>query len=198
LGNYRLDNNLPQAQAGHWRKSPVAWLGSWSLMATHTMKRITILVLVCITWCGIAADAPICTDQSNIQGVWLADSASDDGQKVKEAAGFQYVFKGDKLTIRDASGEEMKYSFKLDTASNPKLFVLQPEQMLTNDEMICNVAYELKGDSLKVALACPGSRPTEISDKNNQMLIILKRKNPGNSTAPEQHSQTNNRATPLH
>ena len=135
------------------------------------------LVLVCVSLCGAAADAPKSTDQTNIQGVWLAQSASDNGYKVEEAAGCQYAFSGDKLTIRDASGKEMKYSFKLDTTSNPKLFVLQPEQTLTN-ATLCSVAYELSGDSLKIAMACPGSRPTELSDKNNQMLIVFKRKSP--------------------
>jgi len=34
----------------------------------------------------------------------------------------------------------------------------------------------LDGDSLKIVVAPPGLRPTEISDKNNQELIICKRK----------------------
>ena len=89
---------------------------------------------------------------------------------------YQYVFRGDKVTFKDETGKEMKYSFKLDTASNLKLITIRPVETLTNAKPV-SVAYELDGDSLKIVIAPAGSRPTEISDKNNQELIICKRKN---------------------
>ena len=90
---------------------------------------------------------------------------------------YQYVFRGDKVTFTDETGKEMKYSFELDTASHLKLITIRPEETLTNSTPV-SVAYELVGDSLKIVVAPPGSRPTEISDKNNQELIICKRKGP--------------------
>ena len=131
------------------------------------------LVLVCASCCGVADRAPKFTDQANIQGVWLAQSESQNG-KIKNVT-YQYVFRGDKLTFRDETGKEMKYSFKLDTTSNLKLIITQPEETLTNSTPV-SVAYELAGNSLKIVVAAPGLRPTEISDKNNQELIICKRK----------------------
>lgn len=71
----------------------------------------------------------------------------------------------------------MKYSFRLDTANDPKLCIIQPVETLPNSKPV-GVAYELDGDSLKIVVADPASRPTEISDKNNQELIICKRKSP--------------------
>jgi uncharacterized protein (TIGR03067 family) len=133
------------------------------------------LALVCASFCGIAADATKSTDQARIQGVWLAQSESQNGHKRKVA--YEYVFRGDKLTFKDDDGKEMKYSFKLDTASNLKLLIIQSEEALTNSTPV-SVAYELDGDSLKIVVAASGSRPTEISDKNNQELIICKRKSP--------------------
>ena len=133
------------------------------------------LVLVCASWCGVAGDAPKSTDQANIQGVWLAQSESQNG-KIKNVT-YQYVFRGDKVTFTDETGKEMKYSFKLDTISNLKLIIIQPEETLTNSTPV-SVAYELDSDSLKIVVAPPGLRPTEISDKNNQELIICKRKGP--------------------
>ena|SRR5690348_14100705 len=133
------------------------------------------LVLVCASLCGIAADAPKSTDQASIQGVWLAQSESQNGHKKNVT--YQYVFRGDKVTFKDESGKEMKYSFKLDTASNLKLIIIRPEETLTNSTPV-SIAYELDGNSLKIVVAPPGSRPTEISDKNNQELIICKRKSP--------------------
>jgi uncharacterized protein (TIGR03067 family) len=133
------------------------------------------LVLVCGSMCGIAADAPKSTDQASIQGVWLVQTESQNGHKKNVT--YQYFFRGDKLTFKDESGKEMKYSFKLGTASNLKFFIIEPEERLTNSTAV-SVAYELDGDSLKIVVASPGSRPTEISDKNNQELIICKRKSP--------------------
>lgn len=69
----------------------------------------------------------------------------------------------------------MKYSFKLDTSGSLKLITIQPADTLTNSTPV-SVAYELDGDLLKIVVAPPGLRPTEISDKNNQELIICKRK----------------------
>ena len=133
------------------------------------------LALVCACLRGIAADTPKPTDQASIQGIWLAQTESQNGQKRNVA--YQYVFRGDKFTFKDESGKEMKYSFKLDTASNLKLLVIQPAESRTNSTPV-SVAYELAGDSLTIVVAAPGSRPTEISDKNNQELIICKRKSP--------------------
>ncbi|MGA2247093.1 MAG: TIGR03067 domain-containing protein, partial [Verrucomicrobiota bacterium] len=109
------------------------------------------------------------------QGVWLAQSESQNCHKRDVA--YQYVFRGDKLTFKDGSGKEMKYSFKLDTASNLKCFNIQPEETLTNSTPV-SIAYELDGDSLKIVIADPGSRPTGISDTNDQELIMCKRKSP--------------------
>ena len=133
------------------------------------------LILFCASLRGIAGDAPKSSDQANIQGIWLAHSESQNGRKKNVT--YQYVFKGDKLTFRDETGKEMKYSFKLETASKLKLITIRPEETLTNSTPV-SVAYELDGDSLKIVVAAPGSRPTEISDKSNQELIVCKRKSP--------------------
>lgn len=113
------------------------------------------------------------SDQARIQGVWLAQTESQNGQKRNVT--YQYVFRGDSLVFIDESGKEMKYSFKLDTASKLKLLVIQPAESIASSTPV-SVAYELAGDSLTLVVAAPGSRPTEISDKNNQELIVCKRK----------------------
>lgn len=132
-----------------------------------------ILVLVCTLSCGVAGDSAKSTDYANLQGAWLAHSESQNG--IKKNVTYQYVFRGDKIIFIDETGKEMKYSFKLDTTGKLKLIIIQPEEMLTNSTPV-SVAYELDGDSLKIVVAPPGLRPTEISDKNNQELIICKRK----------------------
>ena len=134
---------------------------------------LILLLVVCALSCGGAGDAVKSTDQANIQGVWLAQSESQNG--IKKDVTYQYVFKGDKVTFTDETGKEMKYSFKLDTDSNLKLIIIRPVDMVTDTTSV-SVAYELKGDSLKIVVAPPNMRPIEISDKYDQELIICKRK----------------------
>jgi len=134
---------------------------------------LMILLLVCALSCGDAGDAATSTDQENIQGAWLGQTESLNG--IQKDVSFLYVFKGDTFSFTDETGKEMKYSFRLDTTGNPRLIIIRSEDTLTNPTPV-SVGYELNGDSLKIVVAPPGLRPTEISDKNNQELIICKRK----------------------
>lgn len=133
------------------------------------------LLLVGASLCGCAGDAPKSTDEENIQGVWLAQTESQNGHKKNVT--YQYDFQGDKVTFRDETGKEMKYSFKLEAISGLKLLTIQPEETSTNATPV-SVAYDLNGDSLTLVIAAPGSRPTDLSDKNDQELIICQRKSP--------------------
>ena len=134
---------------------------------------LIILILVCALSCGDAGDAATSTDQENIQGAWLGQTESLNG--IQKDVSFLYVFKGDTVSFTDETGKEMKYSFRLDTTGNPRLLIIRSEDTLNNPTPV-SVGYELNGDSLKIVVAPPGLRPTEISDKNNQELIICKRK----------------------
>lgn len=134
---------------------------------------LIILVLVCALSCGDAGDAAKSTDQANLQGAWLAQSESQNGKKWNVS--YLYVFRGDKLFFTDETGKEVTYSFKLDTTGSLKFIIIQPDETL-NISTPVSIAYELDGDSLKIVVAPPGLRPTEISDKNSQELIICKRK----------------------
>ncbi|MFT3680852.1 MAG: TIGR03067 domain-containing protein [Ferruginibacter sp.] len=134
---------------------------------------LIILVFVFALSCRFAGDAAKSTDKANIQGTWLAQSESQNG--IKKNVSYLYVFTEDKVTFTDETGKEIKYSFKLDTTGNPRLMIIQSDDTLINPAPV-SVAYELDGDSLKIVVAPPGLRPTEISDKNNQELIICKRK----------------------
>ena len=65
----------------------------------------------------------------------------------------------------------------METASKLKLITIRPEEMPADSTPV-SVAYELDGDSLTLVIAPAGSRPTGISDKNDQELIVCKRKSP--------------------
>lgn len=129
------------------------------------------LVLVCASWSSLAECAPIASDQDRIQGVWLAQTESQNGQKKKVA--YRYIFRGDKVKFFDENGTQTTYTFKLEPIRNPKLCIIRAAG--ANSKPV-SVAYQLNGDSLKIVVANPGSVPKDISDRNNQELIICKRK----------------------
>lgn len=134
---------------------------------------LIILVLVCTLSCCVVRDTAKSNDQANLQGIWLAQTESQNGKKWNVS--YLYVFRNDKLFFTDETGKEVTYSIKLDTNGSLKFIVIQPDMTL-NISTPVNIAYELNGDSLKIVVAPQGLRPTEISDKNNQELIICKRK----------------------
>ena len=134
---------------------------------------IILLVLVGALSCGVAGVAAKSTDQARLQGTWLAQTESQNG--ITKNVSYLYVFNGDKVVFTDETGKEMKYSFKLDTTGSPKFIIIQPEETAADSTPV-SVAYELDGNSLKIVVAPAGLRPKEISDKNDQELIVCKRK----------------------
>jgi uncharacterized protein (TIGR03067 family) len=132
-----------------------------------------ILSLVYALSCGESKVAKVSDDQKDIQGIWLAQTESVNG-KTKEVS-YVYEFKGDQLSFKDETGKEMKYLFNLDTMGNVKLIVIRPINTVADSTPI-SVGYALNGDLLKIVVAPPGLRPNELSDKNDQELIICKRK----------------------
>lgn len=151
------------------------WFGfTPDLFNLHNMRKnyLFILAVVSALSCRVSGDAIKSTDQANIQGTWLAQSESQNG--IQKDVSYRYVFKGDKITFTDETGKEMKYSFRLDTTGSPRLMIIQPVEAL--DSTTVSVAYKLNGDSLTIVIAPPGLRPTEISGKNNQELIVCRRK----------------------
>ncbi|MBG9377401.1 TIGR03067 domain-containing protein [Panacibacter sp. DH6] len=134
---------------------------------------LLILCLVCTLSCGVDGEKEKANDQVNIQGVWLAQTESQNG--ITKNVSYQYIFRGDKVTFIDETGKEMQYTFRLNTSGNPRLLIIRPAET-PNDSAAVSVAYELHGDSLKIVVAPAGLRPAEISDNNDQELIICKRK----------------------
>lgn len=121
---------------------------------------------------AMAGGSPNASDHDGLQGVWLAQSESQNGRTWDVT--YQYVFDGDRLTFRDENGKVAKYTFKLETAGDLKLMTITPEEASADSGPV-SVAYELEADALTIVIAPAGSRPTEISDRNDQELIVCTR-----------------------
>ena len=131
------------------------------------------LVLACAPLSSLAGSAPKSTDQETLQGVWLAQTESRNGHTKK--VDYQYTFKGDEVTFRDETGKETKYRFTLETGGNPRLIALKSPDAPADTAPV-KVAYALNRDALTIVIAPAGSRPMEMSDRNDQELIVCKRK----------------------
>jgi uncharacterized protein (TIGR03067 family) len=146
------------------------------LKSNTTFMKIFIItfILSLITFSGVYAESSAADDQKNLQGTWIVQSATEDGRPFNFAD--EVVFDGDKFTIRGKIAKEEKNSFQLDASKKPKRLIAIPLQHAPNSAP-GQVAYELDGDRLKLVLGPPDKSPTEISDKQ-QKLIILKRSKP--------------------
>jgi uncharacterized protein (TIGR03067 family) len=134
---------------------------------------LPLFILINAISCGGIKNAVTPTDQAAIQGTWLAQTESLNG--IKKDVTFVYEFKGNEITFTDETGAQVKYLFTLETAGNLKFITLLPAEKTDNPTPV-SVAYELKGNWLTLVIAPAGKRPTEISDKNDQELIVCKRK----------------------
>lgn len=140
---------------------------------------LTSLVLAGLALCGVAlsgcaARGAMCADRAGLQGTWLGHTESLNGHT--KSVDFRYVFSGDRVTFRDETGMETTYTFTLNAGDGLTFLTIVPASPPNSTPV--SVAYALDGDSLTLVVAPPGSRPTDISDRNNQELIVCRRKRP--------------------
>ncbi len=140
---------------------------------------LTSLVLAGLALCGVAlsgcaARGAMCADRAGLQGTWLGHTESLNGHT--KSVDFRYVFSGDRVTFRDETGMETTYTYTLNAGDGLTFLTIVPASPANSTPV--SVAYALDGDSLTLVVAPPGSRPTDISDRNNQELILCTRKRP--------------------
>jgi uncharacterized protein (TIGR03067 family) len=128
----------------------------------------------------VAADNPkddkkAKTDLDKFQGSWLGLEITYNGEKApKEAAEkVKFMIKGDKWTVEQPDGNELKGTLKLDQKKKPKEL-----NAATDDGRTILGIYEIDGDKLKLCYAEPGSeRAKEFSSKagSGHTLAVYKR-----------------------
>lgn len=147
-------------------------LGGWALCGSLLCGGLC--VGLCGGLSGCAARGATCADRAGLQGTWLAQSESLNGHTKR--VDFRYVFSGDQVTFRDETGMETTYTFTLNAGDGLTFMAIVPAE--SPDSPPVSVAYALDGDALTLVIAPPGSRPTDISDRNDQELIVCRRKRP--------------------
>jgi RNA polymerase sigma-70 factor (ECF subfamily) len=117
-----------------------------------------------------AKDDKAKTDQEKLQGTWIAQSGERDGEKLDEAQ----LKNWEKLTFADdkytrEGGERIEGKFTIYPDRTPKEIDLE-----VNVHLFVGI-YELKGDTLKLALKL-ADRPTKFESKGGTLIIFKKEK----------------------
>ncbi|MGI8955779.1 MAG: TIGR03067 domain-containing protein [Chthoniobacterales bacterium] len=142
------------------------------------MKRTTITSIAAQVAIGVfAAVSAMAGDQEDIQGSWALKSASVDGREMPNVSG-TYIFTGETLIRRIKAGMERKATFKLETASIPKVLVVQREDSAHTKPD--RTPYALEGDTLKISFPTPDETAPDVSDKG-RVLFTLKRTKTGSA-----------------
>jgi uncharacterized protein (TIGR03067 family) len=143
------------------------------MFATKLMSAVA--VMLAITFLGAAADDEKAkSDKELLQGTWNAVSGERDGEKLNEFQlknWEQMIFNDDKFT-REGS-EKKEGTFAIDPKKDPKEIDLN--LTVKGQAATWMGIYELKGDTLKLALSA-GGRPTELTSKGGGVLIVFERK----------------------
>jgi uncharacterized protein (TIGR03067 family) len=140
-----------------------------------TMRRLSasVLVLAAMLVAGRGlGDDKAKSDRELLQGTWKAVSGERDGEKMSEAQLKNWEemhFKDDTFT-REGS-EKKEGTFALDPQKDPKEIDLN--LTVKGQAATWPGVYELKGDTLKLALKA--GRPTALESKGG-VLIVFERK----------------------
>lgn len=132
-------------------------------------------------------------DMEKIQGAWEADdssymnSAPPHAAPAQTDATFQYVFRGDKLTLEFGGKVMAAYTFTLDPTKSPPAIdmhfaatdsmsiVERGILFLASQQPILGI-YRVSGNELVICQAIDGgARPTEFSAKQGHLHFVLRR-----------------------
>jgi uncharacterized protein (TIGR03067 family) len=120
------------------------------------------------------------SDQDKIQGTWVCESVSSNGEFLPAEArkAIQFTFKGDKVTVHIGDKDTKREStFKLDPSKKPREITMR----MKDSEKELKGIYAFDGESLKICAGALGDeRPTGFVAKkgNNLLLVELKRAKP--------------------
>ncbi len=132
-------------------------------------------------------------DIEKIQGAWQVDDSSYVNPAAPHAApgqtelAFQYVFRGDKLTMELGGKVVAAYTFTLDPTKNPPTIDMHfaaTDSMSLVERGIMYLAsqhpvqgiYRLSGNELMICQAIDGgTRPNDFSPKQGDLHFVLRR-----------------------
>jgi len=122
---------------------------------------------------GICMGADKKDDKDKLQGEWVVESFSIDGEKMPAVKGMKLAVKGDVLThlgFPARSLDEFKFSIRVDATKSPKHLDLE-----FKEEVSWGI-YKLEGDTLTYCRAKnEGERPAEFKGGRGVVLFVCKR-----------------------
>ncbi|HEX4796132.1 MAG TPA: TIGR03067 domain-containing protein [Humisphaera sp.] len=129
----------------------------------------------------IAADKPKdigAQDRQKLQGAWqFVQELHGDSDTSDEGKHCQFIFDGDKFTVKKDDKEILSGTFTIDTAKSPAqidLKILKDDEEERNGQTSLGI-YQLDGDKLKVCACEPSrdQRPGEFATKGTDLLMVV-------------------------
>lgn len=127
----------------------------------------TVFFFMLIAAPSVLAADPNQVDQGKLQGTWEAQTFEVEGKALAWEKDL-YVFSGTMVTIKEESGSRAG-SYKLNASSNPRqIDLILPKVTLP-------FIYEIKGNTLKLALPKGRKRATSFNSKEFAVLTLTRK-----------------------
>jgi RNA polymerase sigma factor (sigma-70 family) len=130
-------------------------------------------------------------DKDRLQGTWTViahDTLGRPASKEFLARKHQWVFRGDKLTLKDKDGVGQEGTFRIDPRKKPRVLdatfpggLAPGARAVVPEKEILRGIYDLDGDNLKICYSySPRDRPTEFVSRADPPagLVVLRREPP--------------------
>ena len=120
---------------------------------------------------AVATAQPGTDDAKKLGGTWVVESTSREKELANPWKGGQFVFAGDRVTVKLPNELVQSYTFTVDPAKKPKAmdFAFTDKAQ----QHAWSLIYELDGDSLKLCMGY--ARPAKFVDREG-IVVDLKRK----------------------
>jgi uncharacterized protein (TIGR03067 family) len=123
----------------------------------------------------------VAVEEEKFEGVWLIETASENGRDRKHEVGAELEFRGNRVIVRVPGRKDVIYlGVHLSPTSKPCQinFTHLPKQPCDTNTALDLVIgiYELDGDQLRICLQSAYTIPTEFSDKISVQWVLKRKK----------------------
>ena len=139
-----------------------------------------------VFWLCLTLETTNAADDANeLVGTWTIKKVTRDCHDAGKDQSYNITelqFSGDDITIKWPR-RVAKSKYKLGPRQTPRVIKLIHQEKLPYSAA-AKESYEFNGDILKLALGPPDNRQTEISDTNQYLFVLVRKKSPPDNTAP--------------
>jgi uncharacterized protein (TIGR03067 family) len=139
------------------------------------MKTALTIITALALFMSIALGVEGTNDLSVLQGIWVIETATEDGNTVSPVLGSRFTFKDDKLIVQMKDGKVLHCKVKILPSTSLSRISIEPDP--PNGCKSRNNAFRNDGDTLTLVQAHPPKEPIDLSDKGQQRYVLRRQTN---------------------